>query len=127
MNEKYSNLPESGFKAAGLKQAAKIESPHWLISAATVLPRGAQIVAALPESVASDAARSLVWEVFPEADHDPLRFGLCLLKAGCREVRVPVIGLNPGVRYRFRLIDADRAATEAQFETLPQTQVRYAA
>lgn len=80
--------------------------------------------AALIAARFDDAAltgRSLIWEVFEQDAVDPVRYGLCLVKAdGEPEVRIPVMGLMPGRAYRYRFLDGVKSSPEGRFITAAQ-------
>ncbi len=64
------------------------------------------------------AGRSLIWEVFERDAVDPVRYGLCLIKADDEpEVRIPVMGLTPGHAYRYRFLDGSNSSPEGRFMT----------
>ena len=72
--------------------------------------------------------RSLIWEVFEQDAVDPVRYGLCLVKAdGEPEVRIPVMGLTPGRAYRYRFLDGVNSSPDGRFITAMQRDTHRAA
>lgn len=74
------------------------------------------------------AGRSLIWEVFEQDAVDPVRYGLCLVKADDEpEVRIPVMGLTPGHAYRYRFLDGANSSPEGRFMTAAEQREHRAA
>jgi phosphodiesterase/alkaline phosphatase D-like protein len=90
--------------------APKLLSVPFLTASMAVISAHLEAVPTKPQS--------LVWEVFEADSHEPVRFGLCLAKPeGCADVRVAVVGLQAGKRYRFRFDAGGDNAPFGEFQT----------